>query len=50
MYFPQKNSFHYNDLVLFKIEINDPYNAHVIGQTNDYCWDDKCTFPPLKGL
>ena len=51
MYFPEKTSnLQFKDLVLFNVEINDTYNAKVLGQTQDYCWDDECVFPPVKGL
>jgi len=51
MYFPHKTSkLDYDDLVLFNVEINDTYNAKVLGQTKDYCWDEVCVFPPVKGL
>jgi len=51
MYFPQKNkNIQYENLVLFNVEINDTYNAKVLGQTHDYCWDEVCIFPPVKGL
>jgi len=49
MYFPQRNkNIQYEDLVLFNVEINDTYNAKVLGQTNNYCWDEVCTFPPVS--
>ena len=51
MLFPQKtNNIQFEDLVYFNVEINDTYNAKVLGQTQDYCWDDECVFPPVKGL
>jgi len=49
MYFPQKTSnIQFEDLILFNVEVNDTYNAYVFGQTKDYCWDEFCTFPPVK--
>jgi len=49
LYFPHKtSSLDFEDLVLFNVEVNDTYNAKVIGQTKDYCWDDVCVFPPVK--
>jgi len=49
IYFPQKtNNIQFEDLVLFNVEINDTYNAKVLGQTKDYCWDEVCMFPPVK--
>jgi len=51
MYFPHETtSLHLEDLVFFNVEIDDPSNAAVVGQTRNYCWDDKCVFPPVKGL
>jgi len=51
MYFPEEtNNFEFEDLVLFNVEVNDTYNAKVLGQTKDYCWDEYCIFPPVKGL
>jgi len=49
IFFPKKTSnLQFNELVFFKVEINDPSNAKIIGQTQDYCWDDRCTFPSVK--
>jgi len=51
MYFPQKTSnIQFEDLILFNVEVNDTYNARVLGQTKDYCWNEYCIFPPVKGL
>ncbi len=51
MLFPNETSnIQYEDLVLFNIEVNDTYNAKVLGQTKDYCWNEYCIFPPVKGL
>ncbi len=51
MFFPNKTSnFKFNELVFFKVEINDTSNTQVIGQTQDYCWEDRCTFPSVQGL
>jgi len=51
MYFPHKTSnFQFDDLVFFNVEVNDTYNAKVLGQTKEYCWDEFCIFPPVKGL
>jgi len=50
MYFPKEGeNFQLEDLAFFNVEIDDPSNAVVIGQTYDYCWDDRCIFPPVKG-
>jgi len=50
MLFPQKtNNIQFEDLVYFNVEINDTYNAKVLGQTRDYCWNEVCTLPPVKG-
>ncbi|OUM65258.1 hypothetical protein PIROE2DRAFT_7805 [Piromyces sp. E2] len=38
----------FNEFMFFNLEINDTYNAVLVGQTNSYCWEDKCTFPPVK--
>jgi len=49
IFFPKKTSdLKFKELVFFKVEINDPSNAMVIGQTQDYCWDDRCTFPSVQ--
>jgi len=49
IYFPEETSnIQFEDLVLFNIEVNDTYNAKVVGQTNNYCWNEFCTFPPVK--
>ena len=51
MYFPEETSnLTYEDLVLFNVEVNDTYNAKVIGHYKDYCWDEFCTFPTVKGI
>jgi len=51
IYFPQKtNNIQFDDLVLFNVEINDTYNAQVLGQTKNYCWDESCILPSVKGL
>ena len=51
IYFSKETSnIKYEDLVLFNIEVNDTYNAKVIGQTKDYCWDETCILPPVNGL
>ncbi len=51
MYFPSEtSSLHLEDLVFFNVEINDPSNVKILGQTRDYCWDDRCKFPSVKGL
>ena len=51
IFFPKKTSdLKFKELVFFKVEINDPSNAIILGQTQDYCWDDRCTFPSVKGL
>jgi len=48
MFFPKETSnFQFEDLVLFDVEINDTYNARVLGQTKDYCFDETCTLPPV---
>jgi len=50
MFFPQeKKDLQLEDLVFFKVEINGQNNAVLLGQTYDYCWDDRCIFPPVKG-
>jgi len=33
----------------FKVDINDTYNAAVIGQTISYCLNDYCEVPNVKG-
>jgi len=49
MYFPQKTvDLQLEDFVFFNVEIDDPSNAKVLGQTQDYCWDDRCIFPSVK--
>jgi len=35
-------------MVSFNVDTGDDYNVEVYGQTNSYCWDDKCQFPPIK--
>jgi len=51
MYFPRKTvNIQLEDFVFFNVEIDDPSNAKVLGQTQDYCWDDRCIFPSVKGL
>jgi len=48
MYFPHKTSnLQFEDLIFFNVETNDPYNAIAIGQTQEYCWDEVCKFPPV---
>eukprot|EP00833_Pecoramyces_ruminatium_P000184 jgi/Orpsp1_1/1174216/evm.model.c7180000049310.1 len=37
-----------NELLFFNLEINDTYNAKVLGQSNSYCWDKSCIFPSAK--
>jgi len=50
LHFPEETSdLTYEDLVLFNVEVNDTYNAKVIGQTKDYYWDEFCEFPPVAG-
>ncbi|OUM56930.1 hypothetical protein PIROE2DRAFT_18248, partial [Piromyces sp. E2] len=39
---------HYDEFMFFNIEINDTYNAELIGQSQSYCWSDSCLYPPLK--
>jgi len=49
IYFSKETSnIQYEDLVLFNVEVNDTYNAKVIGQTKDYCWDEACILPPVN--
>jgi len=49
IFFPKRTSnFQFDELVFFKVEINDPSNAKVIGQIEDYCWEDSCTFPSVQ--
>jgi len=53
MFFPQKtflSNIRLEDLVFFIIETEDPYKAQLLGQTLDYCWDEVCIFPEVKGL
>ncbi len=51
MYFPEEtNNLQYEDLVFFNVEVNDTYNANLLGQTKGYCWNEFCIFPPVKGL
>jgi len=51
MYFPHKTlNLQLEDFAFFNVEIDDTSNAKVLGQTQDYCWDDRCVFPPVKGL
>jgi len=38
------------DFFLFNLEINDTYNAKLVGQINSFCWNSTCDFPPVKGL
>ncbi|OUM69447.1 hypothetical protein PIROE2DRAFT_2533 [Piromyces sp. E2] len=38
----------YDQLMFFKVEINDTYNTEIIGQTTNFCWENECTFPLLK--
>jgi len=35
-------------MVSVNVDTGDDYNVEVYGQTNSYCWDDKCQFPPIK--
>jgi len=52
MFFVSKNStkLDFNDFVFTAIEVNDTYNAKVLGQSQSYCWDDVCEFPKVKGI
>ncbi|KAL6605508.1 hypothetical protein U3516DRAFT_30505 [Neocallimastix sp. 'constans'] len=36
------------DIMYFKVDINDTYNAAVIGQTISYCLNDYCEVPNVK--
>jgi len=49
MYFPKEtDDFQLEDLAFFNVEIDDTSNVKILGQTQDYCWDDRCIFPPVK--
>jgi len=40
----------YEELVYTSVEINDTFNAEVIGQYQSFCWDDSCEFPQVKSI
>jgi len=39
-----------SSVMFFKVEIDDSYNAAIIGETMKYCLNDECTLPPIKGF
>ncbi|ORX77549.1 hypothetical protein BCR32DRAFT_270572, partial [Anaeromyces robustus] len=42
------SSTKFDDFVFLNLYVNDTYNAELLGQSNSYCWDDSCVFPPVK--
>ncbi len=51
IFFPKKASnTKLEDLIFFTVETDDSFNSQVVGQTQEYCWDEVCEFPPIKGF
>lgn len=44
----EMNMLSIEDLIFFKLEINDTYNAEIIGQTENYCLGTDCILPNFK--
>jgi len=40
----------YDEFMFTAVEINDTYHAEIHGQSQYYCWDDRCEFPAVKGF
>jgi len=43
-------NMNFNEFVYTSVEINDTYNAEVIGSYQSFCWDDGCVFSQVKGM
>jgi len=44
------SDINFNDFIFTAVEINDTYNARLIGPVKNYCWGNDCSFPSLKGF
>ncbi|KAL6612841.1 7 transmembrane sweet-taste receptor of 3 GCPR-domain-containing protein [Neocallimastix sp. 'constans'] len=42
------SDINFNDFIFTAVEINDTYNARLIGPVKNYCWGNDCSFPSLK--
>ena len=50
MFFPEKTiNTRFEDLVFFIVETEDSFKAQVLGQTQNYCWNEFCELPSVKG-
>jgi len=38
------------DLILFKLEMNDTLNTKIIGQATNYCMDYSCILPNFRSI
>jgi len=35
-------------IIFFSLELDDGYNAKIVGSSKSFCWNGFCTFPPVK--
>ncbi|ORX47605.1 hypothetical protein BCR36DRAFT_413546 [Piromyces finnis] len=42
------SNIQFDELLFYKLEINDTYNARLKGQTQSYCWGESCNFPQIN--
>jgi len=39
-----------NEMIYFKVEVNDTYNTAIVGKAVSYCLNEECIFPNVKGI
>ncbi|OUM62515.1 hypothetical protein PIROE2DRAFT_11149 [Piromyces sp. E2] len=44
------NDMKYEDFIFTAVEVNDTFNAEVVGPNQSYCLDNSCVFPRVKVL
>jgi len=41
------SSLDLEDFIFFNVETNDSKNTKIVGQTNNYCWENICVIPDI---
>jgi len=41
---------HINDMIFFKVGLNDTKNGVIFGQDNGYCWNNECLIKDIRSI
>jgi len=42
--------YYINEMIFFKVNVNDTYNAAIVGKASSYCINNECILPPVKSI